>query len=82
MNDTFIDGLVALLAWAHHRFLWMHPFLDYNGRIGRLLNNIILLSLDFPPIRLKSGNKSGRKAYIESASKRRIRRNLSRWKKW
>lgn len=65
-NDTFIDELVTLLAWAHHRFLWIHPFLDYNGRIGRLLNNIILLSLDFPPIELKVETKSGRKAYVEA----------------
>ncbi len=65
-NDTFIDELVILLAWAHHRFLWIHPFQDYNGRIGRILNNIILLSLGFPPIELKIETKPGRKAYVEA----------------
>lgn len=65
-NDIFVDELVTLLAWAHHRFLWIHPFQDYNGRIGRILNNIILLSLDFPPIELKVETKSGRKAYVEA----------------
>lgn len=65
-NDDFIDELIALLAWAHHRFLWIHPFRDYNGRIGRILNNIILLSLNFPPIELKVETKSGRKAYVEA----------------
>lgn len=65
-DESFIDELITLLAWAHHRFLWVHPFQDYNGRIGRILNNIILLSLDFPPIELKVETKSGRKAYVEA----------------
>ena len=65
-DESFIDELVTLLAWAHHGFLWIHPFQDYNGRIGRILNNIILLSLDFPPIELKVETKSGRKGYVEA----------------
>jgi Fic family protein len=30
-------------AAAHHRFLWMHPFLDSNGRVARLMSHAILL---------------------------------------
>ncbi|MDU8350511.1 Fic family protein [Pseudomonas syringae pv. actinidiae] len=30
------DKLIALLA-HHHRFLWIHPFEDGNGRIARML---------------------------------------------
>ncbi len=30
-------------AGAHHRFLWMHPFLDGNGRVARLMSHAILL---------------------------------------
>ena len=30
-------------AGAHHRFLWMHPFLDGNGRVARLMSHSILL---------------------------------------
>lgn len=29
---------VVQVAAAHHRFAWMHPFLDGNGRVGRLLS--------------------------------------------
>lgn len=65
-NDHFLEELISLLAFAHHRFLWIHPFQDYNGRVGRLLINIILLNLDFPPIELKIETKSGRKRYIEA----------------
>lgn len=33
--------LVAVMA-AHHRFTWIHPFLDGNGRVGRLFNDAAL----------------------------------------
>jgi Fic family protein len=28
---------VIAIAAAHHRFLWIHPFLDGNGRVARLM---------------------------------------------
>lgn len=65
-SDLFFDALVDLLAWAHHRFLWIHPFQDYNGRLARLLTNVILLKLDLPPIELKVETKQGRKRYIQA----------------
>jgi Fic family protein len=34
-------------AAAHHRLLWIHPFLDGNGRVARLMSHATLLqSLD------------------------------------
>jgi len=30
-------------AGAHHRLLWMHPFLDGNGRVARLMSHAMLL---------------------------------------
>ena len=35
------DGLLAVAA-AHHRFAWIHPFLDGNGRVGRLMSHAML----------------------------------------
>ena len=32
-------------AAAHHRLLWMHPFLDGNGRVARLMSHAQLLNL-------------------------------------
>lgn len=65
-EGIFLKEFISLIAWAHHRFLWVHPFQDYNGRIGRLLNNIILLKLNLPPIELKVETTAGRKKYIEA----------------
>ena len=40
------DSILAAAA-AHHRLLWIHPFLDGNGRVTRLMSHAVLLeSLD------------------------------------
>jgi len=36
------DTLLAAAA-AHHRLLWIHPFLDGNGRVTRLMSHATLL---------------------------------------
>ncbi len=35
------EALIALAA-MHHRLLWIHPFLDGNGRVARLMSNAVL----------------------------------------
>jgi hypothetical protein len=37
------------LAKAHNDFEKVHPFLDGNGRSGRLLLNLLLVRLGYPP---------------------------------
>ena len=36
--------LIAVMA-AHHRFSWIHPFIDGNGRVGRLLTDAALRAI-------------------------------------
>lgn len=38
------DAIVALAA-AHHRLLWVHPFLDGNGRVARLMSHAMSLDV-------------------------------------
>jgi Fic family protein len=66
---SFFEEFTGLLAWAHQRFLWIHPFHDYNGRIARLLINMILLKFNFPPVELKVETLSTRKKYIRALQK-------------
>jgi Fic family protein len=36
------DSIIAIAA-AHHRFAWIHPFLDGNGRVARLMSHAMML---------------------------------------
>ena len=39
---TRTDSILGA-ATAHHRLLWLHPFLDGNGRVARLVSHAMLL---------------------------------------
>lgn len=42
-NQLSKAQLILNSAAIHHRFLWIHPFLDGNGRVARLLNYSLFL---------------------------------------
>ena len=45
-----VQELAALLAWVDWRFQWIHPFKDFNGRIGRVLLAALLYKLALPHV--------------------------------
>ncbi|RZN15224.1 MAG: Fic family protein [Methanosarcinales archaeon] len=48
---------IETAAFLHHRFVEIHPFIDGNGRVARLLTNLYFISKNFPPIVLKIENR-------------------------
>ncbi len=54
------DDLVLpeTLAELHARFERIHPFLDGNGRAGRLVLNLLLVRLGYPPAIIYKGERS------------------------
>lgn len=54
---------LVLASIFHHRFEKIHPFMDGNGRTGRMLLNFILLKNDYPPLVI---HKKTRKEYLEA----------------
>lgn len=50
--------LPEALAGLHARFEQVHPFLDGNGRAGRLVLNLLLVRLGYPPAIIYKGERS------------------------
>ena len=49
---------VIIAAIFHHRFTSIHPFDDGNGRMSRLLMNLILMQYEYPPVIIKQTDKN------------------------
>lgn len=47
------DDFITKLARLHIEFEAIHPFIDGNGRTGRLIINLELMKLGYPPIDIK-----------------------------
>ncbi|MBI5414851.1 Fic family protein [Candidatus Peregrinibacteria bacterium] len=56
-SNNFSDYFLEKIAKFHLDFETTHPFLDGNGRIGRVLMNYQLLQLGFPTIILQNKGK-------------------------
>jgi len=65
-NQTQLEQVPNELAKLHRRFEWIHPFLDGNGRTGRLVLNLLLIRLGWPPAVIF---KAQRKKYLAALNR-------------
>lgn len=62
VNSSDLNVIIKS-AIFHHRFVWIHPFFDGNGRTVRLLFNLLLMKEGFPPAIIL---KNDRKKYYDA----------------
>jgi prophage maintenance system killer protein len=61
------SSLVVLAALFHYKFIRIHPFDDGNGRLARILMNLLLMRGGYPPAIVKSNNKDAYYTALQKA---------------
>jgi Fic family protein len=64
--NNVIDRPTQRLARLHLEFERIHPFVDGNGRIGRILLNDALYRLGFPPVIVRNKGKTTYYAHLRT----------------
>jgi Fic family protein len=84
-NDKISVPILLKAAIAHYQFETIHPFLDGNGRIGRLLITLYFVSTGLlvkPSLYLSDYFEKHRQLYYDNLNNVRVKNDLTQWIKF
>ncbi|MBL0884098.1 MAG: Fic family protein, partial [Chitinophagaceae bacterium] len=83
-EDVGLTNLIKI-AIAHYQFETIHPFLDGNGRIGRLMITLYLVEkgiIQKPVLYLSDFFEKNREQYYDNLTRVRTQNDLLKWVKF
>jgi Fic family protein len=78
-EDMFEVPIVIRMAIAHAQFEMIHPFIDGNGRVGRLILPLMLMAEGYPPVYIAGFLKANQQAYYDGLAGVQLREEWSEW---
>ncbi len=78
-EDEYSISVVVRMAVLHAYFELIHPFIDGNGRVGRMLMPLMLAAEGYPPVYLAGFLKKNQARYYQALGAAQLQ---ERWPEW
>lgn len=78
-EEQMVLSVVMRMAIAHAQFETIHPFIDGNGRVGRILLPLMLAAEGYPPVYLAGYLKDNQREYYDGLAGVQLRDEWSAW---
>jgi len=78
-ESSYEVSLVIRLAIVHAQFETIHPFMDGNGRVGRILLPLMLAAEGYPPVYLAGFLKANQDIYYQTLEQVQLRGEWTDW---
>lgn len=78
-EDQYSVSVIVRMAVMHAHFELVHPFLDGNGRIGRILMPLMLAAEGYPPVYLAGYLKHHQEQYSRALGEAQLKEKWAEW---